>query len=248
MQTKFQAAPRRPRPATRPPSTPARRRARLGPGAPPIRRAKPPPARGRRWARRIGLLGGSFNPAHAGHRHISLLALKLLRLDEVWWLVSPHNPLKPAAGMAGLEARLERARAVARHPRIHVTDIERRLATRYTADTLRALTARHRRQAFVWLMGGDNLAQIPRWKDWTAIFSLVPIAVFDRPAYSYEALAGTAARRFARYRVAQRRAGELAGLAPPAWVFVRGKPHPESGTRLRRLGAARGRKRLASKT
>ena len=216
-----------------------------------LRRLKPagkPPARGRRWVRRIGLLGGSFNPAHAGHRHISLLALKLLKLDEVWWLVSPRNPLKPIAGMAGLEARLAGARAVARHPRIKVTDIERRLSTLYTADTLRALKKRFPRRAFVWLMGGDNLAQIPGWKDWTASFSRVPIAVFDRPAYSYKALAGKAAHRYARHRVSQRRAGALAGLAPPAWVFVRGRPHPESATRIRSRSAARGRTRVATET
>ena len=186
--------------------------------------------------RRIGLLGGSFNPAHAGHRHISVRALKLFGLDEVWWLVAPHNPLKPVAGMAGFEERLVGARAVARHRRIKVTDIERRLGTRFTADTLCALTERHRRWAFVWIMGADNLAQIPEWKDWTGIFARVAVAVFARPAYSRGALAGKAARRFARYRVARHRAGALAGLAPPAWVFVRGRPHPESATRIRRRG------------
>ena len=211
----------------------------MKPRAPmPPGRAKGRLARRRRPAavRRIGLLGGSFNPAHAGHRHISVLALKLFGLDEVWWLVAPHNPLKPVAGMAGFEERLVGARAVARHRRIKVTDIERRLGTRFTADTLCALTERHRRWAFVWIMGADNLAQIPEWKDWTGIFTRVPVAVFARPAYSNRALAGKAARRFARYRLHQHRAGALAGLAPPAWVFVRGRPHPESGTRIRRRG------------
>ncbi len=161
------------------------------------------------------------------------MALTHLRLDQVWWLVSPQNPLKPARGMAGLEARLEAARAVARDPRIKVTDIERHLGTQHTADTVRALKTRFPRFAFVWIMGADNLVQIPRWKDWTTIFELVPIAVFDRPSYAYRALAGTAARRFARYRVSVGRAGALAGLSPPAWVFVYGRLHPASATRIR---------------
>ncbi len=192
--------------------------------------------------RRIGLLGGSFNPAHAGHRHISLLALRRLRLDEVWWLVSPQNPLKPAAGMATLETRLEFARSVARHPRIKVTDIERRLGTRYTGDTLRALAKRFPRPMFVWLMGADNLVEIPRWRNWTAIFHLVPIAVFDRTTYTYRALAGTAARRFERHRRDPEQAGALAGSTPPAWVFIRATTHPGSATRIREGRAGDGGK------
>ncbi|MFQ5784659.1 MAG: nicotinate-nucleotide adenylyltransferase [Alphaproteobacteria bacterium] len=196
-------------------------------------RRRPTAGAGGPRARRVGLLGGSFNPAHEGHRHISLLALKQLGLDEIWWLVSPQNPLKPAAGMAGFDARLARARAVARHPRITVSDLERRLGCVYTAATLRALTIRYPRILFVWIMGADNLAQIPRWKDWRAIFRLVPVAVFDRPSYSYTALASRAARRFARYRLDPRRAGALARLAPPAWVFVRGRLHAASATEIR---------------
>ncbi len=178
-------------------------------------------------------MGGSFNPAHEGHRHVSLMALERLGLDEVWWLVTPQNPLKPVRGMAGFEARLEAARAAAGNARIRVSDIERRLGTRYTADTLRALAARRPRVGFVWLMGADNLAQIERWRDWESIFRLVPIAVFDRPTYSYRALAGKAARRFARHRLGPRRARALAGLAPPAWVFLRGPLHPASATEIR---------------
>src|SRR5690606_10326285 len=169
---------------------------------------EPNPLAGRLWAGlRVGLLGGSFNPAHAGHRHISLEALRRLKLDEIWWLVTPQNPLKPVCGTAPLDRRVAAARRVADHPRIRVTDIERRLGTRYTADTLAALTARFPRTRFVWLMGADNLAQIHRWRHWTRIFHTVPIAVLDRPTYSLKASGGVAARRFARYRVSPREAG-----------------------------------------
>ena len=189
---------------------------------------------------RVGLLGGSFNPAHEGHLHISRLALDHLGLAELWWLVSPQNPLKPARGMASFDERLASARAMAGDPRIVVSDIERRLGTRYTADTLRALQARFPRTAFVWVMGADNLAQISRWKDWTAIFEAVPIAVFDRPSYSHGALVCGAARRFARFRIDPRHARRLAGLRPPAWVFVRGALNAASASRIRRGGASHG--------
>ena len=195
----------------------------------------PPPRRAP--GRRVGLLGGSFNPAHDGHLHISILALRALGLDEVWWLVSPQNPLKPDRGMASFAARVGAARALARHPRIVVSDLERRLGTRYTADTLDAVKRRFPRTAFVWLMGADNLVQIPRWKDWTAIFARAPIAVFDRPSYCYKALAGRAARRYARERVDARRARKLAVSPPPAWVFVRGRLNAACATEIR--GAAK---------
>ncbi len=188
-------------------------------------------------SRRVGLLGGSFNPAHEGHLHISLMALRALGLDEVWWLVSPQNPLKPDRGMASFAARIEAARAAAGHPRIKVSDIEHRLGTRYSADTLEALNKRFPRTAFVWLMGADNLVQIPRWKDWTAIFARAPIAVFDRPSYCYKALAGQAARRYARARVDARQARKLAASPTPAWVFVRGRLNAACATEIR--GAAK---------
>jgi nicotinate-nucleotide adenylyltransferase len=178
----------------------------------------------------IGLLGGSFNPAHEGHLHLSLEALKRLDLDEVWWLVSPQNPLKPAQGMASLARRMERAREIARHPRIRVTDLERKLGTRFTIDTLRRLNRRFPGVRFVWLMGADNLSQIPSWKGWREIFQLVPIAVFDRPPYARRALAGKAAQRFRRARVSPR---DLATAELPAWAFVRMKPHPASATAIR---------------
>lgn len=198
-----------------------------------------PPGLGLGASRRIGLLGGSFNPAHDGHRHISLLALQRLKLDEIWWLVSPQNPLKPANGMAPLAERLTCARAIARHRRIKVTDLETRLGTRFTADTLAALKHRFPRLQFVWLMGADNLAQISRWDRWTDIFDAVPIAVFDRPAYSLAALGARAAQRYASARVAPEKAGELVDLAPPAWTFIRCRLHPASATEIRRTSGSR---------
>jgi nicotinate (nicotinamide) nucleotide adenylyltransferase/ribosome silencing factor RsfS/YbeB/iojap len=184
--------------------------------------------------RRIGLLGGSFNPAHGGHLHISRLALQRLGLDEVWWLVSPQNPLKPTAGMAPFERRLTQAREVTSDDRqIRVTGIEAELGATYTADTVRTLRRRFPRARFVWLMGGDNLAQFPHWKRWQEIFRSVPIAVFARPGAHSKALAGPAARRFARARLPEAMARRLAQAPPPAWVFFHTRLDPRSATRIR---------------
>lgn len=188
--------------------------------------------------RRIGLLGGSFNPAHAGHRYISEQALKRLALHEVWWMVSPQNPLKPSAGMAPFAERMAQAAAVADHPRIRVTDIEHRLGTVYTADTLKALLPRFPQCRFVWLMGADNLDQIWEWKDWQTIFNRIPIAVFARPPYSPHILSGKAAKRFASRRIAETRARHLADMQAPAWVFFHNRPHTGSATRIRARRAA----------
>jgi nicotinate-nucleotide adenylyltransferase len=182
---------------------------------------------------RVGLLGGSFNPAHAGHRYLSLQALRRLGLDQVWWLVSPQNPLKPIAGMAPFARRVEQARSVASHPRIRVLDLEARLGTRYTVDTLRRLS-HLRATRFVWLIGADNLVQLPRWRRWHEIMQAVPVAVFERSAYSYGALAGEAATCFAAARVSDDRLRELVELAPPAWAYVRLRAHPASSTAIRR--------------
>jgi nicotinate (nicotinamide) nucleotide adenylyltransferase/ribosome silencing factor RsfS/YbeB/iojap len=181
------------------------------------------------------LLGGSFNPAHRGHLHLSLTALKHLGLDEVWWVVSPQNPLKPVAGMAPFAERLEQARRLAAgHRQICVTDIEDRLGrSYYTADTLRSLTRRYPDLRFVWLMGGDNLVQLPRWARWTEIFRTVPIAVFDRPSYSQRALVGAAAQRFALSRIPEAAARRLAETKPPAWVFFHNRLDATSATRIR---------------
>ncbi len=189
---------------------------------------------------RVGLLGGSFNPAHAGHLHISRLAFDLLRLDTVWWLVSPQNPLKSDSGMAPLADRLAAGRAMATaDDRIVVTDIERELGTRYTVDTLRAIKARFAEVRFVWLMGADILMEIPRWKQWRTVFRTVPIAVFARPSYSFRAETGYAARRFAAARVEERKASSLAERRPPAWILLKTPLHPASASEIRARGAYR---------
>ena len=186
-----------------------------------------------RAVRRIGLLGGSFNPAHEGHRALSLEAVRRLRLDGIWWLVAPQNPLKPVIGMAPLDRRLAQAARMAAHPRITVTAVERDLGTRYTVETLAALRRRFPHTRFVWLMGADNLAQMPRWRRWTQIFALVPVAVFARPTYCQTALAGPAAHRFRRSRRPESSAAHLADRAPPAWSFIRMRLHPASATAIR---------------
>ena len=185
---------------------------------------------------RIGLLGGSFNPAHHGHLHISLDALKRLGLDEVWWMVSPQNPLKQTDDMAPLTERIASCRALASHPRIRVTPIETQLGTQVTSATLKALKQRFSASRFVWLMGADNLAQFHHWNRWVSVMRAVPVAVFDRSPYSKEALASKAANRFAHRRVAASKGPALATRHPPAWMFVTLRRHPESSTRLRGAG------------
>lgn len=182
---------------------------------------------------RVGLLGGSFNPAHDGHRHISEEALRRLGLDEVWWLVSPQNPLKSADQMAPLGRRFASAVAQADRPSTRITDIETELGTTYTAETLRKLCEIFPRISFVWLMGADNLGQISAWKNWTEIFHTVPVAVFARPTYSTRALASVAAGRFARHRLPERSARRLPGSTPPRWVFLHLRLHTASASAIR---------------
>jgi len=185
--------------------------------------------------RKIGLLGGSFNPAHEGHVHISSLALDSLGLDELWWMVSPQNPLKSTADMASLSDRMAGAKAAAKvEGRIRVTDIEEKLKTRYTVDTLAALRSKFPDYAFVWIIGADNLRQMPKWKGWREIFRRVPIAVFPRAPYSLRALNGRAARRFCRARIPAAKASRLVDMSPPAWVFLKAPLHGQSATRIRR--------------
>lgn len=187
-------------------------------------------------------MGGSFNPAHGGHLHISLLALQRLDLDEVWWLVSPQNPLKPVKGMAAFAKRLAGAEALAKgHPRIRVSAIEAALGTSYTADTIAALHRRFPHTHFVWLMGGDNLAQLPRWERWVELMESVPVAVFDRPQTSLRALAGKAAQRFARARVPSDAARRLVETEPPAWTFFHTRLDPRSATEIRKRRVSRPR-------
>lgn len=185
---------------------------------------------------RIGLLGGSFDPPHEGHRQISLVGLKTLGLDQVWWMVSPQNPLKPNAPSQDLIERIRAARDVAGDPRIRVTGIESALGTTYTAKTLRKLMPRLAGAELVWMMGADNLAGFHRWRDWQAIAASLPLAIFNRPGLALGALASPAALTLAASRIPERAAASLAGTPPPAWVFL-SRPHiPISSTELRKAG------------
>lgn len=183
--------------------------------------------------KRIGLLGGSFNPAHDGHRDISLFAIDALRLDEVWWLVSPGNPLKPKTGMAPLPARLAQAQKVARRNLIRPTAIEAQLHTRYTIDTVKALQSRYRRNRFIWLMGADNLAQFGQWRDWRGIARIMPIAVIARPGYDEDARGSSAMSWLRRFVRPARQSAAWTDWRPPALVLLRFRPDPRSATLLR---------------
>lgn len=180
-----------------------------------------------------GLLGGSFNPAHRGHRQLSRYAGAALGLAETWWLISPGNPLKAGAEMAPLAARFASAKAAARGLPIRVTAVERELGTVYTVETLRLLSRRHPERRFIWLMGADNLQQFHRWRDWRVIAGMVPIAVVGRPGYDAEAHLAPAMswlRRFVR-PAAQARSWTM--WRPPALVLLRTPPDPTSATGLR---------------
>jgi nicotinate-nucleotide adenylyltransferase len=182
---------------------------------------------------KVGLFGGSFNPAHDGHAHVAETAMQRLDLDRVVWLVSPQNPLKDAARTAPLVERMTSARAVAPGPRMVVSDFETRAGTRWTVDTLRALKARHPGVRFVWLMGSDNLESFHRWRGWTDIMRLMPMAVIARPGSLLESRAAPAARRFAGFRVSSREARLLPQMAAPAWTYLRAPLNPSSSTALR---------------
>jgi nicotinate-nucleotide adenylyltransferase len=179
------------------------------------------------------LLGGSFNPAHAGHRHIIDLARRRLRLDQVWLLVSPGNPLKPQCGMAPFAQRLASARRIADGRRIVVSAIEAMFGTRYTIDTLRRLLRQFPRVRFVWLMGADILEQLPRWRRWLEFVRRVPLAVLPRPGYNHRALSSHAARRLWHARRPARSAPVLSERAAPAWVFLGAAQHAASATAIR---------------
>ncbi|MCW2381027.1 MULTISPECIES: nicotinate-nucleotide adenylyltransferase [unclassified Sphingobium] len=181
----------------------------------------------------VGLLGGSFNPAHGGHRAISFFAHKALGLDEVWWLVSPGNPLKPRAGMAPLNARVASGKAAARRARIRVTAIEREMHTRYTLDTLRRLTRRYPHRRFIWLMGEDNLAQFHQWKGWRDIARTTAIAVIARPGYSRAAVGSPAMAWLRRFVRPASQSKSWTTWRLPALVLLRFRPDPRSATLLR---------------
>ena len=183
---------------------------------------------------RIGLLGGSFNPAHEGHLHISNLAMKHLKLDKIWWLVSPQNPLKSQVGMASFDVRVRAARkVVGDNSEIVVSDIEKRLLTFYAVDTIVALKREFPGTSFVWIIGSDLLVQLPYWKKWRHLFKTVPVAIFARPSYSSRALSGRVIRRFAASRISRFRIGSLAEMSPPAWSYVRTRLNRQSSSRIR---------------
>ena len=183
----------------------------------------------------IGLLGGSFDPPHQGHVHITKAALRAFDLDQVWWLVSPGNPLK-AHGPAALDERMQAARAMMQHPRVCVTDIEAQIGTRYTAETLVRLKARYRGVRFVWLMGADNLAQFHRWQEWRAIMQMVPVGVLARPGAQVSARLSRAARIFAGDQIKRQDSRLLGRKSPPAWCFVNLPLNAQSSSAIRARG------------
>lgn len=181
----------------------------------------------------IGLMGGSFNPAHSGHRLISELAIKRLGLNKVWWLVSPQNPLKSSAGMASIKERVQNAVKISRNPRIKVMTVESSLNTQYTVDLLKILSKRFSSARFIWIMGADNLLQFSEWKNWEEITSLVRIAIFDRPNFSLKSLAADMPRRFSGNRLREREGLLLKYKKPPAWIFFHSNLNHISATKIR---------------
>jgi nicotinate-nucleotide adenylyltransferase len=191
---------------------------------------------------RIGLFGGTFDPPHAAHLGASLLAMKRLRLDRMWWLVTPGNPLKDTRGLQPLERRIGAARELTSHPRIDITGLEAVINTRYTYDTLKFLVRRCRGVRFVWVMGADNLRSFSRWQNWRDIANLMPMAVVDRMGSSLYATGARAPQALARFRLPEEFAPKLADRTPPAWIYLHGLKSPLSSTALRamRAGKARG--------
>jgi len=182
---------------------------------------------------KVGLYGGSFNPAHEGHAHVAETARKRLGLDRVIWLVSPQNPLKSAADLEPLSSRMAGVRRFARGRAMIVSDAETALGSTYTLDTLRALKARFPGVKFVWIMGADSLAGFHRWRGWTDIMRMMPMAVIARPGSLLESRAAPAARRFAGHRISSREARLLADKAAPAWTYLRAPLNPRTSTALR---------------
>lgn len=194
---------------------------------------------------KIGLFGGTFNPPHEAHRAASMLAMKKLGLDRVWWLVTPGNPLKKNSRLPSLKARIEAARKIAASPRIDVTGIEAELGTQFTFDTVKRLRQRRPGVDFVFVVGADNLAHLHRWERWSDLLHKISLAVVDRPEFELSSLASPAAVAFGRFRVTESKARTIPRLAPPAWVFLRGLKSELSSTALRKMRAA---KRTVKKT
>jgi len=186
---------------------------------------------------RIGLMGGTFNPPHEGHIVCALTALHRLKLDQLWWMVTPGNPLKSGEGLPSLEARMAASRRLARDPRIKVTGFEAVLGSPYTYATLRFVTRRLPGVHFVWVMGADNLAGFHRWQRWPDIAALMPVAVVDRPGWRLKALSSPAAGRLAKFRIPESAARQLPILPPPAWTFLSTRLSEASSTALRAAGA-----------
>lgn len=186
---------------------------------------------------RIGLFGGSFNPPHEGHAHIARLALTRLNLQEVWWLVSPQNPLKDAEDSSHFQSRLAQTIEVADHPRFRVSDLEQRLGTKFSIDIIRILINRFPNGRFVWIMGADNFIQLPRWRAWEAIMQEIPVAVFARPEHHIRAGLCQAAERFKSFRIPEQNAGALCDYRPPAWSLVMSQLHGASSTAIRQKAA-----------
>jgi len=182
---------------------------------------------------RIGLMGGTFNPPHEGHVVCAETALRRLRLDQLWWMVTPGNPLKSTTGLASLASRMAASRALVTDPAIRVTGFEAELGSPYTYATVRYLRRSFPRTRFIWVMGADNLATFDRWRHWRGIARLVPIAVVDRPGWHLKALASPAARALARARLPEAKAALLPGCKPSAWVFLTSRLSPASSTALR---------------
>ncbi len=186
---------------------------------------------------RVGLYGGSFDPAHTGHAHVANTALHTLDLHQVWWLVTPQNPLKPKSG--SLHKRMQSARARIRGRGHVVTDIESRLGTQFSADTIAALQRRYRGVHFVWIMGGDNLGDFHRWRRWRAIFAALPIAIVSRERIAARGLKGPAFAQFAAARLPPEEARALATGKTPAWTYIPARLDPESSAAIRARGENR---------